>query len=269
MRVGVIGSNGMLGYGVSVYFENFVGIDVVKIDRAKFDVLKDDMGVLYQLIDCCDVVINCIGIIKPMIDKHTVGELIHVNCVFPKNLAKICNSLCIKCFHISTDCAYSGKKGSYDETDEFDVNDLYGMTKIAGETSECMTIRTSIVGEEKGDGKSLLSWFISQRDKEVNGFNNHIWNGVTTTHLAHLIRCIIYYDHYKKGVFHIFTKESVNKYELLCLFNDIYDLNININEVSSDTPCDRSLDTIYDVNSTLPIYNLERQIREMKDIFSK
>ena len=45
-------------------------------------------------------------------------------------------------------------------------------------------LRCSIIGPEKRkDGFGLLEWFLSQ-DTNVDGYTNHIWNGITTLEWA-------------------------------------------------------------------------------------
>ena len=97
-----------------------------------------------------DVIINCIGTIKPRVDSLGDLNAILVNSVFPRVLANVCETLGVNMIHPTTDCVYTGTKGSYDETDKYDVNDVYGMSKALGEPNNCTVIRTSIIGEEVG-----------------------------------------------------------------------------------------------------------------------
>lgn len=262
----VIGANGMLGYAVSSYFKH-KNYNVIEITRREFDIAKDPMGKLEAYLDNVDVVINCAGVIKPTIAKNSVENVIKINSIFPRNLAKLCNKKGIKCFHITTDCVYSGKKGKYTEEDYFDAEDLYGLSKNAGEMNDCMVIRTSIIGEENGNSRSLLEWAKSQAGKEVNGFTNHLWNGVTTLYLAEIIEKILTNNLYQKGIFHIYSPNTVNKYELLNIFNDVYDLKLKINPVEAKESIDRSLSSIYDLSIKLCGKPLEQQVREMKVFF--
>lgn len=265
--IAVIGSTGMLGYAVSEYYES-KKYTVKKISRKEFDIAQDEISCLEELLKNADVVINCAGVIKPMIAKNTSEDVIKINSIFPRNLANLCSKKNIKCFHITTDCVYSGKKGNYDEKDYFDAEDLYGLSKNAGENKDCMVLRTSIIGEEKGQSRSLLEWAKSQAGKEVNGFTNHRWNGVTTLYLAEVIKNILRDNLYQKGLFHIHSPNTVNKYELLQLFDKTYELNYSrINaEIAADA-IDRSLHTIYPLSSKVCIKTLEQQIREMREFF--
>ncbi|AFN75410.1 NAD-dependent epimerase/dehydratase [Melioribacter roseus P3M-2] len=265
-KISVIGASGMLGFAVSSYFVR-KGYNVTEITRKEFDIATDSMNKLENLIEGSDTVINCAGVIKPTIAKNSVEAVLRINSMFPRNLAKLCNKKNIKCIHITTDCVYTGKKGKYTEEDYFDADDLYGLSKNAGETNDCMVLRTSIIGEEKDNSRSLLEWAKSQAGKEVNGFMNHLWNGVTTLYLAEVIEKILIDGLYKKGIYHIFSPDTVNKYDLLKIFNEVYHLNLKINPVNAESAVDRSLDSVYGLSGIVSVKPLRRQIEEMKEFF--
>jgi dTDP-4-dehydrorhamnose reductase len=194
--------------------------------------------------------------------------MLMVNSIFPRNLAKVGNTLSKKIINISTDCAYNGKKGNYTENDLFSAEDIYGISKIGGESNLSMNLRTSIVGEEKGSSHSLLEWTISNKGKEINGYRNHYWNGVTTLYLAEIIKKIIDEDLYKTGTYHIHSPNSVSKYELLKIFNEVYNLNIVLNKIDANEKIDRTLFSINDLSSIVCTKKIEEQVLEMKDFFS-
>lgn len=266
-KIMVIGSTGMLGYAVSSYFKS-KGYEVIEISRNQYDIANDPMSKFENYLNGVDVVINCAGVIKPTIAKNTIENVLKINSLFPRNVAKLCDRKGIKCFHITTDCVYSGKKGNYTEEDYFDADDLYGLSKNAGETKDCMVLRTSIIGEEKGNNRSLLEWAKSQAGKEVNGFTNHLWNGVTTLYLAEIIETILIKNLYQKGIFHIYSPNTVNKYELLEIFNKVYNLNLRINPVEAKEAVDRSLISIYPLSSQIVNKNIENQVKEMREFFN-
>lgn len=266
-RILVVGSAGMLGYAVSSYFKSR-DYDVVEISRNEFDIANDSMQKFEGFLNGVSVVINCAGVIKPTIAKNTIEDVLKINSMFPRNLAKVCDKNGIKCFHITTDCVYTGKKGSYTELDYFDAEDLYGLSKNAGENKDCMVLRTSIIGEEKGQSRSLLEWARSMAGKEVNGFTNHKWNGVTTFYLAEVIENILNNNLYQKGLFHIHSPNTVNKYELLQLFNNVYELNFSkINATEAKDAIDRSIATVHDMSAKVCTKTLQQQVKEMREYF--
>ena len=262
-KILIFGSSGMLGYAISKYFTR-KKYHVITFQRDKFDIHLDSIDFLIPSIKECDIVINCAGVIKPRIEDLSIEEVLQVNSIFPRNISLLCSEHKKLFFHITTDCVYSGKKGSYDEFDIFDAEDVYGMSKNAGEIFNGMTLRTSIIGPEINQKRSLLSWIKDQKGKEVNGFDNHLWNGVTTFYLAEIIEKIIDEGYYANGIHHIFSKDCVTKYQLLCMINDIYDLNIKINRTMASQEINRTLSTKKELSFKVAEKSLEQQIIEMK-----
>ena len=262
-KILVIGSTGMLGFAVSSYFKS-KDYTVVEISRNEFDIANDPMSMFEKYLDGVDVVINCAGVIKPTIAKNSIENVLKINSLFPRNLAKVCNKNRIKCFHVTTDCVYTGRKGKYTEEDYFDADDLYGLSKNAGENKDCMVLRTSIIGEENGQSRSLLEWAKSQAGKEVNGFTNHWWNGVTTVYLAEIVEKIFKNGLYQKGIFHIHSPNTVTKYELLQILDKVYELNLEIHPAEAKESCDRSMASVYSLNKQIVSKTLEQQVSEMK-----
>lgn len=268
MNIAVIGANGMLGYAVSNYLKSQKE-NVFSITRQEFDLAKDQFNKLekYFVDHKIDVVINCAGVIKPMIASTKIEDILRVNTVAPQNIGFICNKLGLKGFHITTDCVYSGAKGQYNEDDLFDADDVYGMSKNGGEPKNIMTLRTSIIGEENGQARSLIEWARSQKGKEVNGFLNHDWNGVTTYQVGKTILQILKSNSYKPGLYHLHSPAKVNKSELLHIFNDVYQLDLKINSVNASSTIDRTLATKYSLSKDFVQQTIKEQVSEMAEFF--
>jgi dTDP-4-dehydrorhamnose reductase len=181
-----------------------------------------------------------------------------VNSLFPHVLEEVSKTIGCKVIHITTDCVFSGLRGFYSETDDHDCVDEYGKTKSLGENKNLMVIRTSIIGEELKNKKSLIEWVKSQNNSKVNGFTNHFWNGVTCLELAKFVENIISTESYWAGVRHIFSPEIVSKFDLLRIIKKTYNLNIDITPSTANF-CDRSLTSIYDPKISK---SLEQQVQE-------
>lgn len=190
-----------------------------------------------------DFIINCIGIIKQLKESKNPKISIYINSLLPHLLAECCKKTDSKLIHISTDCVFSGKKGNYVEEDLSDAEDLYGKTKYLGEINygTTLTLRTSIIGQELFTSHALFEWFLSQKNKSVNGYVNAIYTGLTTIAFCNEIKRII--NEYPKlaGLYHV-SSEKIDKFQLLCLIRDTYKLNIKVRKYY-DFYCDRSLDS--------------------------
>lgn len=272
MNVIVFGSTGMLGGYVSKYLgQNY---KVTNIDRRQIDVESESpllearlLNQLYRFSSKDSIIVNCIGMIKPQVDKYGVSRAIQVNSVFPRKLANYCQGLKdpINMIHITTDCVFAGKPVDvpYTEKSLHDATDVYGKTKSLGEPENCTVIRTSIIGEEKETKRSLVEWIKSNTGKPVNGYINHCWNGVTCLQLAKVIEEMIVGNLYWQGVRHVFTPQAVTKYTLVDTINTVYDLNMSVAPVKSDVSCDRTMGSIHGPLFQIP--SLEEQIKEMRE----
>ena len=273
VKVLILGSTGMLGNAVARHFQHLrlqnPDYEVYMTHRGDirlqdnsyyFDATNPSFANLPEV----DYILNCIGIIKPFM-KENIEKSIYINSIFPRKLSNYYKNTKTKVIHITTDCVYSGMDGGYKETDLHDCTDDYGKSKSLGEPIEdCMVLRTSIIGKEIHKNASLISWAISQKNKTVKGFTNHFWNGVTTKEYARVCQNIIENDLYSTGLRHIYSN-SVNKYELLKLISDSFELNLNIEPYETEIKCDRTLNTEYELCKVLKIKNLKEQLEDIDE----
>lgn len=261
MKVIILGSNGMLGNYLKTYLSK--KYDVIALTRKDIDFSADEFHIINSLrtiINKGDVIINACGVLKQR--EYNTLDMIMVNSVLPHILAKLKEQTKCEVIHITTDCVFSGAKGLYLETDKHDCIDDYGKTKSLGENTTLTNIRTSIIGQEKFNKKSLLEWVRSNKGNTIDGYDNHLWNGVTCLELAKYIESIITTNSYWLGVRHVFSPNTVSKFELIHMINDIYDLDLTINKKSTDTPCYRNLSSLLTGVISKSLYN---QIEDLKE----
>lgn len=281
-KILILGATGMLGSTVTKYFttdERMWDYDVTITHRrnsafirkreypphvnfvsfdAEFDNIQE---ISLRGAPDPDYVINCIGVIKPFMKSDPINARM-LNAVAPWTFAKHFDGKA-KMIHITTDCVFSGTRGGYNESDPHDSGDDYGQSKSLGEPDNCMVIRTSIIGEEIHKYASLVEWAKSNKGKTVKGYTNHYWNGITTKKYAEICDQIIRGDLWATGTSHVFSDKIVNKFVLLNLLSEKFNLNLDV--VAHDTypACDRSLDTENELCSKLNIGTIDQQILEM------
>nr|WP_300886419.1 SDR family oxidoreductase [uncultured Schaedlerella sp.] len=271
----ILGVNGMAGHVIAQYLiEN--GHTVSGFAREKSPVCKtftgdarnrQDVEDLLKEARHFDVVINCIGILNRLVDAKP-SEGIYLNSVLPHLLAENLNHTGIKLIHISSDCVYEGTRGNYTESDVPDAVSYYGRTKALGEVKDGqnLTIRTSIVGPElKPGGIGLFHWFMNQ-EGVVEGYKNVIWSGVTTLQLAKAIEADIAKQ--ETGLYHLVNNQTINKHDLLNLFNRVcrsrpVEIRENRSVVSDRSVLNTQKDPAF------PVPGYEQMVCEMADWMKK
>jgi len=262
MKVYVFGKNGMLGRYLFKYINKSIGVT-----RSQIDAFHVRNNLMIERLAATgvrngDVIINAMGVTN----KRTanVDEFIIINSLFPRLLADYCEHNGIKLIHISTDCVYNGKTGEYVESFPHDDDNIYGISKSCGEPRNCTVIRTSIIGENPNSNKDLLEWVRKTRNGELQGWTNHLWNGITCLQFAKVCKDIIDNNRFWMGVRHVFSPEPITKADLVELIGNIYELNNTVNKVETHEKCDRTLQTIYN-NAKFDIPSIKEQIIEQKE----
>ena len=255
MKVLVFGTSGMIGHTAFRILTEQKSLSVVGVSRANVDrrlfrnrkmaavdfTCLDSLKQLFRQ-EKPDVVINCSGITKhnPVIDDPLM--VLQINSIFPRRLAELGEVYKSRVIQISTDCVFSGARGAYRESDQPDASDLYGRSKVLGEikADSALTLRISTIGHELAKTRrGLLEWFLVQ--KSCDGFSNAFFSGLTTLEFARLLRDFVLPNHSLSGLYHV-GGNAIDKYSLLCLINQVYDLNIDIVKNASLT-IDRTLNS--------------------------
>ncbi len=240
MDVLILGAGGMAGHLAAVYFQerghNVIGFakkpigfcetiigNALDPDRIKEAVTDGNY----------DAVINCIGVLNKDVDAN-LKDGIYLNSYLPHFIADCLRHKNTKLIHLSTDCVFSGTKGSYSEESLCDTDSFYGRSKALGEIKDNknLTIRTSIIGpDSKEEGTGLLNWYFKQ-EGTVKGYANAIWSGVSTITLASAMEAAIEQD--ISGLYHLVNNKTINKYDLLRLFSR-YIKKDRMNIIKDDT----------------------------------
>lgn len=244
-KVLILGSTGLLGSTILKYFSiksNFKCfgtirkssdkkklkyINKVKLYKVDFDKSRS-LRKVFSMIKP-NLVINCIGVVKQVLNNNMNSEIIRVNSFLPHYLSELVNENNeIRFIHFSTDCVFSGLKGRYLESDVTDAKDIYGVSKMLGEVdkSNNLTLRTSIIGQELKTNYSLLNWFLSQK-KQIKGYKNAIFSGLTAPEIARVIHNYVIPNKKIRGIYHLSGK-PISKYDLLYILKKIYKKKIKI-----------------------------------------
>jgi dTDP-4-dehydrorhamnose reductase len=257
MRVLVLGASGMIGSAMfrvlseerkwsvfgtlrsgeaTMFFSSemasnlLIGVDAVKSDGLQRAFSRSRP----------DVVVNCMGLTKHHKSSEDPMLAIPINALFPHRLSQFCAETGARLIHVSTDCVFSGRKGSYTELDESDATDVYGKTKFLGEISgfPAITLRTSTIGHELQSQYGLLEWFLAQHGR-CQGYRNAIFSGLPNTVFAQLVRDVVIPRSDLTGLYHV-GASPITKFDLLHLIANMYGKSIDI-DPEEQFMIDRSL----------------------------
>jgi dTDP-4-dehydrorhamnose reductase len=203
-----------------------------------------------------DCIVNCAGLIKQKPAEQR--RYYEINSVLPKRLTDECSRRGVVLIHFSTDCIFSGKKGTpYLRTNPCDAEDDYGISKWLGEDSRQILFRTSIFGPAS-DASGLFEWF--RNSDSVRGYTTHIWSGLTTLELSRHVADAIR-ENRKPGLYQL-SSDPMSKHDLLKTTNRVFGWNKTIVPVET-TYINRSM------VSDFPVKDIETQLVELSSYCSK
>lgn len=259
----VIGSSGMLGREV-VRVLSKARIPVFSASRAgpiRFDAEFDDIELLAEKLGLGpkDYLINCVGWIpqkatgSPELDISRANLL---NVELPRRIRDGQSLLGFTWVQIATDCVFNGGNPWATETQEKDANDLYGLSKIAGEKfgSNSVQVRASIIGYNHDSPSGLYAWALNElrQGRKVPGFTNQLWNGVTTTAFARMVLGLIESEWRKPLIQHWLPTDHISKFELLQLISEFNGYSPNqIVATQAETTLDRRIGTVKSAGNEL------------------
>ncbi len=264
----------MAGHTISLYLKE-QGHEVLGFDRQKSQYVDSfpgnafDTELLRKVIveGKFDSVINCIGILNQFAEQNKALASF-LNSYFPHFLAETTAGTDTQVIHMSTDCVFSGKRGSYTEDDFQDGETFYDRSKALGELNDDknITLRNSIVGPDiNPNGIGLLNWFMKQSG-EINGYTKAMWTGQTTLQLAKTMEVAA--SEKAHGLYNTVPNHSISKHDLCGLFNHyLRNDSIKINPIEG-VNADKSLKrTKFEFSYLIPDY--DQMVAEMAEWIKK
>lgn len=240
MRIYITGIAGMLGANIAYELRNkydVIGADIVSI---KMNHVKNE---IFDLMDKVqleksikhsnpDVIIHTAAAVN--VDRcekdHEWAE--QLNYQLTQNISEICSTCGIKLISISTDAVFDGmKNGLYDEECAVNPINIYGKTKLKGESEVLKlkngtVLRTNIYGFNIQDKKSFGEWILYSllNNDTLSMFTDIFFSPILVNELSNIIDLIIKQD--VSGLYHVTGTGSISKYE----FANILKKTFNINE---------------------------------------
>jgi len=274
MKLLILGGKGMAGHVITAYFIQKPEYEVFYTSRDPKDKNSlyldvTDSNKVEKIIETIkpNIVINCVGILNEYASDNRLLAF-QVNSLLPHQLSRLVERYQGKLIQISTDCVFSGMKGDYTEDDIPDGTSVYAETKRLGEiiSDKHLTIRTSIIGPElKEDGIGLFLWFMKQKGK-IKGYQQVLWNGITTLELAKAIETMI--KHNISGLYHLGSERKISKFTLLKMMEEVFEKTDVKIIPDSEITLDRTIrNTRTDFQYLIPSY--EEMLYELRKWIEK
>jgi dTDP-4-dehydrorhamnose reductase len=246
MRLLILGASGLIGHKLllklSIDFdvygilhkskENYGSIKLFAGQKIIDKVDVSDFGSICGILEVInpDVILNCVGITLRKDEINDPFKAIKINALFPHQLANWAKANNKRVIHFSTDCVFNGSTGNYTENSLTTAENIYGRTKALGEINydHTLTIRSSFIGQELFGKTELLDWFLQQDGKQIKGFTNTLYSGVSTNFMAYIVKTIILDFPKLSGLYQLATEKPISKYELLCIAKKAFEIGVEI-----------------------------------------
>ncbi len=203
----------------------------------------------------------------------------HINVKITENIAYLCKKYDIKLVHISTDHLFKGDQSLLVETSSPSPLNVYARTKAEAELKalticpNSLIIRTNFFGWGPIYKHSFSDTIIKTLNNGsiISLFNDVFYTPILISELVKIVHKLLEIN--ESGIFHVFGKEKISKYDFGIKLANIFNLNSSLIKPISikeridlvKRPSDMSL-----ANSRLESLNLnnisslEKQLYELK-----
>lgn len=217
MKVAVIGATGQLGSDILDIFN-----DALPVSHDEIEV--KDINSCRKALKDADTVINCAAYVKVDDCEDYPEEAFMVNAIGARNVALVCNEKRIKNIYISTDFVFDGnKKRPYQESDNPNPINTYGLSKYAGEIftrnfcSKFYIIRSSSLYGKKGargKGGNFVDWMIEKANNNeiIKVVDDIVMSPTYTRDTAEMIKKIIEKE-LPYGIYHVVNQGYCSWFE--------------------------------------------------------
>ncbi|WP_044201291.1 SDR family oxidoreductase [Flammeovirga sp. OC4] len=232
----ITGANGLLGQHLTLQLVKQDNFDVVATGRGD-DRLKEE-GYQYFSMDVADensvrsvmqklkpsIIFHCAAISKVEHCEDDHEEAIRQNVTATQILLEIGKENKLEQFiYLSTDFVFDGEKGLYEEDDQRNPPNYYGITKMMSEDFllkekevKVAIVRTCLVyGQVKDMSRSNIMLWV--KNKLCNGEAIKVVNDQyrTPTYVGDLAKgCILIAEKNEEGIFHISGKDYLTPYAI-------------------------------------------------------
>ena len=256
MNILVTGYKGQLGSELKVLAEvnkkhSFIFVDVDDLDIT-------DKGAVISFFNSnnFDYCINSAAytaVDKAEEDKENAEK---VNAIGPANLAEACKISDTTFIHVSTDFVFDGNKNvSYSEYDETNPINVYGETKLKGESliqeklEEYFILRTSWLYSTFGNNFVKTMQRLGRERNNLGIIVDQIGTPTYARDLAKAIMTIVYTENTNYGVYHYSNEGVASWYDFAKAIFEYSNIEVKLNPIPTSqypTPAKRPSFSVMD-----------------------
>jgi dTDP-4-dehydrorhamnose reductase len=240
LKMLITGASGLLGNKIVELAKN--DWTVIPVHRTK------PLNLTSLELDVTDIteVLNLLGELKPDVVIHTASETNVDKCEIEKeqawkinadgtrNIAEACHNVNAKLVYISTDYVFDGEKGLYDEEDEPNPVNYYGVTKLEGEkqviehSKNYAILRTSVLYGWHPWKQNFATWTINKlkQQQEITVVEDHYNTPTLADNLAEMAVEVAEKD--LQGLYHASGRERISRYEFAKQIATTFNLNSDL-----------------------------------------
>jgi dTDP-4-dehydrorhamnose reductase len=240
----VIGANGQLGTDVAAEYreegEETIGLTHGDIDISSLEPTRAALRGFRP-----EIIVNTAAIHNVENCEKEPSRAYEVNAIGSRNLAIVARELDAKLVHVSTDYVFDGsKKQPYVEDDRAAPLNVYGNTKLAGETflqglgDKYFIVRTSaLYGRSPCRAKGgrnfveLMLKLAAERN-ELRVVDDEVVSPTSTAELAKQIAILSRTNHY--GLYHATAEDSCSWYEFATKIFELEGVKTKLNVASAN-----------------------------------
>ncbi len=236
LKVMITGARGMLGRDLCSVLE--ADYDIYGFDIEDFDVVEESTTLRRTLEVSPDVIFHLAAYTDVDGSEVEQQRAFNVNAIGTRNMAQAARNAAAYLIYLSTDYVFDGNKTQpYDENDEPNPVNYYGLTKFYGElyvrelTLHHLVVRTSwLFGP---NGKNFIDTILAKA--ETDGYLRVVSDQqgcpTYTLHLARALRDVM--ERRLEGVIHLTNSGSTTWYDLAVFAVESAGIDADIEPVSS------------------------------------
>jgi len=267
MKILVTGSNGQLGQCLQKHAKSLSSFDFKFETLDSLNLTQEERLNLYFEKHQPDFCVNCAAYTNVEAAEDSENLAFQVNAEAVHNLAKLCEKFKTKLIHISTDYVFDGLKNHpYQESDKENPINVYGASKLQGETHISSTmdthfmLRTSWLYSEFGHN------FFNTILKKAAGLHplnittEQIGTPTNANDLARFILHLIQTDSTDYGLYHYSNKGEATWYDFARLILEEKNLDQEISlqaTFSYPTKAKRPKFSVLDKSKALSTFDME------------